>query len=401
MAPFTLRWGIMATGGIAEKFVKDLLTDPSVRGVDDVAHSLRAVASSSSASRAEAFLTAVNYAPPADSSSVKTYGSYAELVADPDVDIIYVATPHSHHFQNAMLALNAGKHVLCEKALTVTAAQAKALVRTARDKKLFLMEAVWTRFFPISIKIREMVRSGEIGHVYRVFADLSLNCDGGGDGTFNIDDSHRLINPDLAGGATLDLGIYSLTWVFQVLYHAQAERETPVVTSAMNLAHTGADENTTLIVQFPKHRSVGVATCTLRIETCPNKLAHPGPLGPSIRIQGSKAEVQVFGTAAHPQKYRIVRTGDDDQNPAVVDCPIPADEKRGGWGHGMFWEADECARCVRDGKLESETMPLDETVLISEVMDKALKENGVTYPELIATDVFDAQSPLNAGNKSS
>jgi predicted dehydrogenase len=106
-------------------------------------------------------------------SSAKTYGSYAELVADPNVDIVYVATPHSHHFQNAMLCLEAGKNVLCEKALTVTAAQAKKLVATAKAKNLFLMEAVWTRFFPLSIKIRELITSGAIGQVYRTSGTFS------------------------------------------------------------------------------------------------------------------------------------------------------------------------------------------------------------------------------------
>ena len=126
-------------------------------------HEVAAVASSSSKDKAVEFIEKVK-AP----SSVKTYGSYAELVADGDVDIIYVATPHSHHFQNVMLALEAGKPVLCEKAFTVNAAQARKLVETARAKKLFLMEAVWTRYFPLSIKIRELVQSGAIGTVYRV-----------------------------------------------------------------------------------------------------------------------------------------------------------------------------------------------------------------------------------------
>lgn len=144
-------------------FTKDLLTNPASRDVHDVAHKLVAVASSSSKDSAVSFLQKVK-AP----EGVKAYGSYTELVNDPDVDIVYVATPHSHHFQNTMLALEAGKNVLCEKAFTVNAAQARKLVETARAKNLFLMEAVWTRYFPISIKIRELVQSGVIGPVYRV-----------------------------------------------------------------------------------------------------------------------------------------------------------------------------------------------------------------------------------------
>lgn len=122
------------------------------------------MASSSSVESAANFIKAID-----GPSSAKTYGSYSELVADSNVDIIYVATPHSHHFQNAMLCLEAGKNVLCEKALTVTASQAKKLIATAQAKNLFFMEAVWTRFFPLSIKIRELITSGAIGKVYRTF----------------------------------------------------------------------------------------------------------------------------------------------------------------------------------------------------------------------------------------
>lgn len=150
-------------------FTKDLLTNPATRDVHDVHHEVVAAASSSTKERAASFISLVS-AP----STAKAYGSYHELVADPDIDIIYVATPHSHHFQNAMLALEAGKNVLCEKALTVTALQARKLVEKAKEKKVFFMEAVWTRYFPISIKIRELVSSGAIGPVYRVIGKLKL-----------------------------------------------------------------------------------------------------------------------------------------------------------------------------------------------------------------------------------
>jgi len=129
MAPRTIRWGILATGGIATTFTKDLLCDPTTRGVENIKHTVAAAASSSSASRAKDFLKEVN-AP----SDAKAYGSYEELVKDSNVEIVYVATPHSHHYQNVMLALEHGKHVLCEKAFTVNAAQLKKLVEVARKK---------------------------------------------------------------------------------------------------------------------------------------------------------------------------------------------------------------------------------------------------------------------------
>ncbi|EHK49092.1 hypothetical protein TRIATDRAFT_297793 [Trichoderma atroviride IMI 206040] len=386
--PYTVKWGIMATGGIAETFCKDLLCDPKVRDAHDVRHEIVAVASSSSKKRAEEFLKTIDGA-----FDAKTYGSYPELVADPNIDIVYVATPHSHHFQNAMLALEAGKHVLCEKAFTVTAAQTRKLVETAKAKNLFLMEAVWTRYFPLSIQIRKRITSGEIGTVYRTIGDLSFNSNAAEGKGLSFADSHRMINVDLAGGAILDLGVYPLTWVFQTLYHLQPEqdKEAPTVVAASNKYTTGADENTAIICQFPRHNSLGVATTTLRAHSDPENDAVP-----VIRIQGSEGEIQVFFPAFRPLKYKVVKKNGESQ---LVDCPIPGDPARNGWGHGMFWEADECARCLRDGKKESATLPWTESIVIMETMEAALKQGGIEYPELITTDVYDPKSPLNTGNQ--
>ncbi|KAI4246027.1 MAG: hypothetical protein L6R42_010041, partial [Xanthoria sp. 1 TBL-2021] len=244
-SPYTVRWGILATGMIADLFVKDLILDPSTRNVSDVKHEVKAVASSSSADRAKKFLEECKVP-----EGAAAYGSYEELVQDENVDIVYVATPHSHHYQNTMLCLEAGKHVLCEKAFTTNAAQAKKLIETAKAKNLFLMEAVWTRFFPLSIHIRRFIEDGNLGAVHRVIADNSF-----GD---NVEEkygtTHRMINMDLAGGCLLDLGIYSLTWLFQTLYHTlpPPARKPPKVLAAITPYHaTGADEMTSMILTFP------------------------------------------------------------------------------------------------------------------------------------------------------
>jgi predicted dehydrogenase len=383
-------------------FAKDLLTNPATREVHDVQHIVAAAASSSSASRASDFLKEIK-AP----GSAKAYGSYAELVADPNVDIIYVATPHSHHFQNTMLALEAGKHVLCEKAFTVNAKQAKKLVETAKAKKLFLMEAVWTRYFPLSIKIRELVTSGAIGKIHRVSADLSI-AEANDAGGLKFPDSNRMVNKDLAGGALLDLGIYSLTWVFQILYHCQPKpRQAPTVTAAINkYEKTGADEMTSIILQWGKNASMGIATTALRVATQPDGEGSPAS-GPAVRIQGSKGEIQVFGPIYRPTVYRVIKVGGKRGEVEEVQCPIPKDPEREGkesqlgegqgWGHGMFWEADEAARCLRDGKLESEGLGWEESLVIMETMDEVRRQGGLTYPELIETAVYDAKSPLNGG----
>ena len=180
---------------LSPAFTLDLLLDSKARGAPDVKHVVTAAATRNSASRAQAFLGSVNAGPYA-----KAYGSYAELVADADVDIVYVGTPHSHHYQHARRALEAGKHVLCEKAFTVNVEQARILVDIARSKKLFLMEAVWTRYFPIMLEISAIVTAGKLGQVNRVFADLSF----ANEMETAFEDDNRMVNMDLAGGALLD-----------------------------------------------------------------------------------------------------------------------------------------------------------------------------------------------------
>ncbi|KAB8303824.1 hypothetical protein EYC80_005197 [Monilinia laxa] len=393
--PYEVRWGILATGGIATTFCKDILCNPFTRNAHDIQHTIVAAASSSSVSRAETFLKEIK-APP----GIKAYGSYHELVNDPNIDVIYIATPHSHHFQNAMLALRANKHVLCEKALTVNVSQARKLFETAKERNLFFMEAVWTRYFPLSIQIRELVKAKEIGEIHRVFADLSI-AEANDDGSLAFPVENRMINPDLAGGALLDLGIYSLTWVFQILYHCQpgpsAEREVPSVLAAVQkYEKTGVDEQTSIILQFPKHKSVGIATTGMRVATQPD--AHGAASkdeAPSVRIQGTKGEIQVFGPAYRPLRYRVFKNANEAGAFESVDCAIPADPARENWGHGMAWEADEVGRCLRDGKKESEGLDWRESEVIMEVMDEVRRQGGLKYSEEIESDVFDEKSGLN------
>lgn len=302
-----------------------------------------------------------------------------------------------------MLCLEAGKNVLCEKAFTVNAKQARKLVEIAKAKGLFLMEAVWTRYFPLSIKIRELVVSGAIGKVHRVSADLSL-AKAAENGGLTFPDEHRLVNLDLAGGALLDLGIYSLTWVFQILYHTQQKpREAPKVLAAVEkYEKTGADEQTTILLQWPKNKSMGIATTSLRVATQPDGDGSPAS-GPAVRIQGTKGEIQVFGPIYQPQEYSVILIGGKRGDMDRVQSPIPKDKERQGpegqesegWGHGMFWEADEAARCLRAGRLESETLSWEESILIMDTMDEVRKQGGLLYPDLIETAIYDEKSPLN------
>lgn len=325
-----------ATGGIARTFTKDMLISPLTRNVHDIAHSVAAVASSSSLSSAEKFISEV--VSPAQSSKATPYASYEDLVKDPHVDIIYIATPHSHHYQNAMLCLEHNKPVLCEKALTVNAAQAKILYETAKKKNLFFMEAVWTRYFPLSQAIRKHITDGDIGEVLRASADMSI----GAENDFDL--SSRMINLDLAGGALLDLGIYSLTWVFQTLYHTlpadlRIHSRPKVIGTAMTPEpRTGADESTLILLEFPKSSPTGktkshaVATTALRVSDDParNQSREVGDIEvPAARIQGEKGEIQVFGPLYRPTRYRLVKKS---PWPEVVDRKF---EFEGG-AHGMM-----------------------------------------------------------------
>lgn len=358
---YKVRWGVLGCGWIASVFTKDLLLDPATRGVYDVQHIVQAAGSSTSFDKARKFLSDVG-------SSISTaYGSYEELVADPNVDIIYVATPHSHHFANTLLALKAGKHVVCEKPFTVNAEQTKKLVKLAREKQLFLMEAVWTRFFPLSIAVREYVKSGHIGTVKRVIADLSLPQAP----EIHFADSHRMVNPDLAGGCLLDLGLYPLTWVYQILYHTQpAEtRKAPTVTGSMTLYRTGVDDNTVVVCTWPD--AIGIATTSLYIATDPSTTGTP-----CVKIQGTGGEIQVSHPAYRPTKVTVIKGVGAEASIESSEFPMPP-------GHGMHWEADAAARCLRDGKLEDDMMPLEESIVLMEAMDKVREVSGLRYPESI------------------
>lgn len=245
---------------------------------------------------------------------------------DANVDIIYIATPHSHHYQNAMLCLSHNKPVLCEKALTVNAAQAKILHKTAKEKNLFFMEAVWTRYFPLSVAIRKHIIDNDIGEVIRVSADLSIGVSP--EEVFDL--GHRMVNLDLAGGCLLDLGIYSLTWVFQTLYHtlpaALREQSRPRVvgTAITPEPRTGADESILLLIEFPKStpsgktRAHAVATAAMRVSDDPARGREGGGdvECPTARIQGEKGEIQICGPLYQPMRYRLVPK---DKGKEVID----------------------------------------------------------------------------------
>lgn len=182
------------------------------------------------------------------------------------------------------------------------------------------------------------------------------------------------------------VGIYALTWVFQTIYHTQdpAVRKPPKVASTMTLyPRTGADESTSILLNFPHSNAHGIATTNLRVDKDPDGKSTAGS---PIRIQGSKGEIQIIETVGNgfrPSTYRIIPRDPNDENlkaGEVTHEPPP--------GHGMFWEADECARCLRDGKKESSSMTWDESIVIMEVMDEVRRQNGLVYPEKIESTEY-------------
>ncbi|KAH8723542.1 hypothetical protein GQ44DRAFT_740966 [Phaeosphaeriaceae sp. PMI808] len=347
--PFTLRWGILATGGIAKQFTKDLLISPSTRDVHDIRHQVVAAASSTSASRVQDFLNELQ-AP----TSAKAHGSYKALVADQNVDIIYIATPHSHHYQHTRLALEAGKHVLVEKPATVNALQFAHLQALAKKHNRFLMEAVWTRFFPLSREVVSLLQQGKLGAIKRVFADFSF-CN---DVETVFGTSHRMVNMHLAGGALLDLGIYSLTWIFQALYRAGEQNgPTSVVSAVSKYAATGCDEQTTVVMNFGGAH--GIATTSIRVASTPNADFNAQD---DVRIQGTLGDLTVDYTP-RPRRYTLT--------------PVAGK----GVGAVFEHEADECARCVRDGRIESGVMGWRESEEVLKVMDEVRRQHGLEYPE--------------------
>src|SRR4051794_35278466 len=322
MNPMTepLGWGLIGTGGIAESFAADLMFTDSGRP---------AAVGSRHRDSANRF---------ADQFDIPNrHASYEALVADPDVDVVYVATPHPMHHANTLLALEAGKPALVEKAFTMNAAEARELVETARSKGLFLMEAMWTRFLPHVAEIRRLVSGGALGELVTVIADHNQ--------WFPQNPQHRLFAPELGGGALLDLGVYPVSFASMLL--GTPDR----IVALVDAAFTGVDGTTSMLLGHPSGAQA-VLSCTS---------AAGGPT--RAAIVGTEARIEVDGAFYAPTTFTLIPR---DGEPTRYDIPHE--------GHGLRHEADEVARCLAEGLLESPLMPLDETVSIMETMDVVLAQ---------------------------
>jgi predicted dehydrogenase len=308
-----IRWGIIGTGGISSTFAADLgLTDSGT------------VAAVGSRREGTAEEFAARFGIP------NAHVGYDALVADPEVDAVYVGTPHPMHHEDALLALRAGKHVLVEKPFTMNAAEAEELVAEARARGLFLMEAMWTRFLPHIAAIRRLLADGALGEIVNVSADHGQ--------WFAEDPAFRLFAPELGGGALLDLGIYPVSFASFVL------GEPSRVVALADPAFTGVDAQTSILLGYPSGAHA-VLTCTLRAKS-PTRAA----------IVGTEARIEIEGDFYAPGAFLVGSRGETQR----VEIPHEG---------GLRYEADEVARCVGEGLLESPLMPLDETVAIMRTMD--------------------------------
>jgi len=322
----TLRWGIIGTGGIARQFTQDLLL---------AGHPVAAVGSRS---REGAERFAARFGLPA------AHPSYQDLVADPAVDLVYVATPHPWHYQNASLALQAGKHVLVEKPFTLNAAQARQLTEEAAGRGLLVLEAMWTRWLPHMTRLREIIAAGTIGEVRSMSADHTQ--------LLPDDPGHRLNDLALGGGALLDLGVYPVSFAFQ-LFGPPAS-----IQAAATFKETGADAQVATIFRYPGGQiATSYSASTTR--------------GPNVAVvlgTGGRIEVDsVWYTATGLRVYDAAGALTEEFAPAVA-------------GRGMQYQAAEAERLVSEGKTASAVLPPQESVAIMAALDEIRAQIGLRYP---------------------
>jgi dihydrodiol dehydrogenase / D-xylose 1-dehydrogenase (NADP) len=328
-------WGFAGLGSIAHRFMRDLPLCPNAR--------LAAVASRSAEKAAE-FARQYGFE--------KNYGSYREMMADPGVDIIYVATPHSLHREIAVMAMEAGKAVLCEKALCVSAHEAAEMIACAHRNGVFFMEAMWTRFLPLNRKVKEVIAGGTLGRVTLVEADFGFGRWNGGRAP---DPAARLYAAELAGGSLLDVGVYCASWASYML------GEKPVdVQAQAAFMDTGVDGLATMLLRYP-----GGALAVLR-----SAIAQATPQKAVIRCENGTVEVPEFW---HASRATIRRNGAD----AAQTLELPCNE---GGAEGFRYEIEEAMACMEKGLLESPVMPWRESLEVMETLDTARARVGLKYP---------------------
>jgi len=321
-----VRVGILGTGNIANSFAE---------GLSNAADLELVAVGSRTRKNAERFadLHGIN----------EHYSSYDDLVADPKVDLVYIATPHSHHQQHSLLRLEAGKAVLCEKPFAINASEAQMVVDCARDLGLFLMEAMWSRFLPAFVKLRELLAEDVIGPVQLVIAGGGFQPERGSD--------HYLWKPELGGGVLLDAGVYPVSLTSMML-------GPPTQVKAFGtVGEYDVDEQDTMLLS---HDGGTTAMLYVSLNTS---------FSPDITIMGTSGRIYVHPPMFAPSRIDIHVQGEDVLH---IDCPIV--------GNGYHYQAVAAAAAMHAGKTESDVMPLDETISIMRTLDEIRGQVGLRYP---------------------
>ena len=321
----TIHWGILGPGTIARQFATGLQAVPRAK--------LLAVGSRTQ-EKADAFADQF-HAP-------KRHASYEALAADPDVHVIYIATPHPGHKAAALLCIEHGKAVICEKPFTVNANEAEEVIAAARAKGVFVMEAMWSRFFPAMAHVRKLLTDGVIGEIRMLQADFGFRT--------GVNPESRLFNPALAGGGLLDVGVYPIS-LASMIFGTPSQ-----VTGLAHLGETGVDEQAAIVLGYPGGALASITT-GIRINT-PHEAF----------ILGTDGHIKLHGPWWKPATLTVNSGGKSE------DVTLPFESV------GMNYEAEEVNRCLRAGKTESETMPLAETLAIMKTLDTLRSQWGLKYP---------------------
>ncbi len=322
-----IKWGILATGKIAHKFVSDMKW---VEDAEIVAVGSRNIQKGDEFAR--------------EFKIPKAYGNYDDLANDPDVEVIYVATPHTSHFENTLMCLEAGKHVLCEKPIGMNSAQLISLMNTAREKHLFLMEALWTRFLPSYRKFRELVLNGSIGEVRMIQSDFGFISPN--------NNEHRLRNKKLGGGSLLDIGIYPVFLALDIAGEPEDIHSTAV------FSDQHIDETCSVLFNYRNKKIVASLTST--------------------QVANTPVEAIIFGTVGNIRLNRFWHT------PTSIDLEVEGQNEHLEFDDesiGYRYEAAEVNKCIFEGKTESDIFPLSKSLQLHRILDTIRKQIGLIYEE--------------------
>ncbi len=329
----TLTWGILSTGNIANNFAR---TAAKMNELAD-SNSKVIIGAVASRSKEKSQEFADHYQIP------KAYGSYKEMVEDPDIDVIYIATPHSHHLQHIKLCLEHGKHVLCEKSFTVNAQEAKAAYALAEEKNLFLMEGFWTKFIPVYQDLEQILKEGTIGDITMLTAQYGF-CTG-------YERGIRKFDPALAGGTLLDIGVYAIGFAAMILGYEPKE-----IQSLVQLNDVGTDTYSSILMQY---ENGAIAQLSTAIQTNMPLMG---------AVYGSKGYIEI-PNFKNPTRIRVVP---NEGEAWEISRPLEV--------NGFEYEIREVQKCIAEGRTASSRMTPEQSIAVMSIMDRVREIWGMKFP---------------------